>query len=144
MYESQSYCFRKKCPESMSKTMKFDIQMTGDKLLWTLDIAIWKLLLCHTLNLLKKLCKNSDVIFYRPSPNIRGGRPAPRKVEPSRRPAQARQAPSRQQDRARPSAPSYGNYDKGRDNKVNKEKKKVCHTPRLSWSFKKKNDFWNL
>ncbi|CAC5390861.1 KATNA1 [Mytilus coruscus] len=66
-------------------------------------------------------------VEYRPSPNIRGGRPAPRKQEPVRRPALGKPAPSRQQDRNRAGGPSYGNYDRGRDNRgrpENKEKKK--------------------
>ncbi|CAG2197950.1 KATNA1 [Mytilus edulis] len=66
-------------------------------------------------------------VEYRPSPNIRGGRPAPRKQEPVRRPGPGKPAPSRQQDRNRAGGPSYGNVDKGRDNRgrpENKEKKK--------------------
>ena len=65
-------------------------------------------------------------VEYRPSPNIRGGRPAPRKVEPVRRPGPGKQAPSRQPDRGRAVGPSYGNYDRGRDNRGrdNKDKKK--------------------
>ncbi|XP_063403203.1 katanin p60 ATPase-containing subunit A1-like isoform X1 [Mytilus trossulus] len=66
-------------------------------------------------------------VEYRPSPNIRGGRPAPRKQEPVRRPGPGKPAPSRPQDRNRAGGPSYGNVDKGRDNRgrpENKEKKK--------------------
>lgn len=68
------------------------------------------------------------LVICRPSPNIRGGRPAPRKQEPVRRPGPGKPAPSRQQDRNRAGGPSYGNVDKGRDNRgrpENKEKKKV-------------------
>lgn len=59
----------------------------------------------------------------RPSPNIRGGRPAPKKVEPVRRPGgPSKAAPSRQPDRGRPGAPGYGRDNRGRDNKDNKKK----------------------
>jgi len=48
-------------------------------------------------------------------------------VEPVRRPGPGKPAPTRQPDRGRAAGPSYGNYDRGRDNRGrdNKDKKKV-------------------
>ena len=48
-------------------------------------------------------------IFYRPSPNIRGNRPAPRRAEPARKVSNSRVSDSR----SKRAGPSYGGVDKG-------------------------------